>query len=227
MTTMTLNELVVNLTTGPTPHLELDSAMANGSLARLIPELAILKNVPAPVQHHPEVCTHIHMVLTMEAAALLTDRPRARFAALVHDLGKGLTPQSEWPKHVSHEERGVPLVEALCARFNAPADWELVGKLASKWHLLAHTAFNLRAATVVKMLVETEFLEQEDVFEDFLLACEADKRGRAEMLYTDYPQASYLRAARQAVLQVPLLPEEDLNGRRTTAVKRVRAQYPD
>jgi tRNA nucleotidyltransferase (CCA-adding enzyme) len=219
-----LKELVDRLTTGPTPHLALKAARADGTLARLIPELDVLAGIPQSAQYHSEIDCFIHMEMVVEVAAALTDRPRARFAALVHDFGKGATPEAEWPKHVSHEKRGVPLVEAFCARLGAPPDWTLLGMLTSKWHLEVHKAFTLRAGSVVKLFVESGFIHDPLLFEDFLLACEADKRGRGGQMNTDYRQRPFLLSAMEAVKAVTA-PETSLNAMRCEAVKQVAKGY--
>ena len=36
--------------------------------------------------------------------------PSVRFAALVHDLGKGTTPEDVLPRHLGHEGRSVELL---------------------------------------------------------------------------------------------------------------------
>ena len=194
-----IKELLVALTAGPTPHLALKAARADGSLARLLPELDALYGVPQTEEHHPEVDTGIHCEMVMEVAALLSNRPRARFAALMHDLGKGVTPQEEWPKHHKHEANGIPLVEQVCDRAEVPDDWRRIGMLTSKYHLEGHKAMNLRPGTLVKFFQETGFLDDSTMFEDFLLACEADKRGRGGMLDSDYPQGQFLAKAMEVV----------------------------
>jgi tRNA nucleotidyltransferase (CCA-adding enzyme) len=194
-----LQDLLTRLTTGDTPHLELKAARKDGSLARLLPEVDALYGVPQTEEHHPEVDTGIHMELVMEVAAGLTSRPRVRFLALMHDLGKGVTPKDQWPKHLDHEKKGVPLVAAVCERAGLPGDWRKLAELTSEWHLLGHRALSSRPNTFVNFLVETGFLNEPEMFKDFLLACEADKRGRGGMLDTDYPQAELMLGVAEVV----------------------------
>lgn len=200
-----LQDLLTRLTTGDTPHLELRAARADGSLARLLPEVNALYGVPQTEEHHPEIDTGIHIELVLEVAAGLSSRPRVRFLALTHDLGKGITPADEWPRHLAHEKEGVPLVAALCERAGLPDDWKKLGELTSMWHLMAHRAFSARPRTFVNFFVDTGFITEPAMFNDFLLACEADKRGRGGMLDTDYPQRQFLLDAMEVVkASVPL-----------------------
>lgn len=194
-----LKELLEKLTTGDTPHLELRAAHKDGRLARLLPEVHALYGVPQTAEHHPEVDTGIHTELVLEVAAGLSSRPLVRFLALTHDLGKGVTPKEEWPKHLDHEKNGVPLVTAVCERAGLPEDWQLLGELTSKWHLAAHRALSNTPRAFVRLFVDTGFINEPAMFNDFLLACEADKRGRLGMLDTDYPQRQLMLDAMAVV----------------------------
>lgn len=149
-----------------------------GALEKLFPEINRLWGVPQPEKHHPEIDTGIHTMMVLEQAAKLSDDPKVRFAALVHDLGKGTTPKNKWPKHVDHESRGVPLVEALCNRYKIPNDYRDLGVIVAKYHLHYHRAEELRDATFLKTLESLDAFRRPDRFELFLLACEADSRGR-------------------------------------------------
>lgn len=228
--TSELKQLVEKLTTGDSPHLAMRAARADGTLARLIPELDVLYGVPQTEQYHPEVDTGIHCEMVLEVAARLSQSPRVRFAALVHDFGKGLTPESEWPAHHSHEENGVPLVEQFCERAGVPDDWVRLGKLTSLWHLFPHRTFGSRPRTIVKLLVDSGFMEDQELFEDFLLACEADKRGRGGLMDSSYPQGPFLLAAMEAVRATVIVPsnrppDEDLTHSRCVSVLKLFRQH--
>ena len=149
-----------------------------GALAKLFPEIDQLWGVPQPKEHHPEVDTGVHTMMVLTQAAKLSDDPKVRFAALVHDLGKGITPKEQWPKHIEHESRGVPLVEALCDRYRIPNDYRELAIIVTKYHLHYHRAAELRDDTFLKTLESLDAFRRPDRFELFLLACEADSRGR-------------------------------------------------
>jgi tRNA nucleotidyltransferase (CCA-adding enzyme) len=166
-----------------------------GALASLIPELAALFGVPQNAEHHPEIDTGIHLLMTLQQVTRLSADTSTRFAVLMHDLGKGTTPQQEWPRHIAHETRGVKLVRAVCKRLAVPNQHRDLALLVCEYHTHCHRALELRGKTVMKLLTATDALRRPERFEQFLLACEADARGRAGLEERPYPQADYLRRA--------------------------------
>lgn len=186
----------------PSPDVFIEVLRECGALAKLMPEVDRLFGIPQPPQHHPEVDTGVHVLLALRQAAQLSDDLCVRFAVLVHDLGKGTTPASELPRHRGHEHRGVPLVEALCRRLRVPNDCRDLGRLVSKLHLHCHTALQLRPATVLKVFEQLDAFRRPQRVEQFVLACEADARGRTGLEDRDYSQADYLRQAHTAALEV-------------------------
>lgn len=149
-----------------------------GALARLFPELERLFGVPQSQQWHPEIDTGIHTMMVLEQAARLTQDTLVRFAALVHDLGKGTTPKEEWPKHIAHEFRGVALVEGLCQRLKVPKHYTALALLVTEFHLNYHRIEELKPSTIVDLLSRLDAFRRPQRFEQFLLACEADAKGR-------------------------------------------------
>ena len=149
-----------------------------GALKKLFPEIDQLWGVPQPEKHHPEIDTGVHTMMVLSQAAKLSADPRVRFAALVHDLGKGITPKDQWPKHIEHEARGVPLVRQLCDRYRIPNDYRELALLVTRYHLHYHRAAELRDDTFLKTLEALDAFRRPERFELFLLACEADSRGR-------------------------------------------------
>lgn len=186
----------------PAPDVFIDVLRQCGALAKLMPEVDCLFGVPQPPQHHPEIDTGVHVLLALRQAARLSNDLCVRFAVLVHDLGKGTTPATELPRHRGHEHRGVPLVEALCRRLRVPKDCRDLGRLVAKLHLHGHTAFQLRPQTVLKVLEQLDAFRRPQRVEQFVLACEADARGRTGLEDRDYSQADYLRQAHAAALAV-------------------------
>ncbi|MGH8283199.1 MAG: multifunctional CCA addition/repair protein [Gammaproteobacteria bacterium] len=165
------------------------------ALARVFPEVDCLFGVPQPEKHHPEIDTGVHVLMVLDQAARLSDDTAVRFAALVHDLGKGNTPADVLPHHYGHEERSVKLVEALCERLRVPRDYRELAMLVAQYHGLVHRVRELRAETVLKLLKNTDAFRRPERFAQFLLACEADARGRKNLEDVPYPQAEYLRQA--------------------------------
>ncbi len=175
-----------------------------GALARIFPELDALYGVPQPEKWHPEIDTGLHIELVLNAAAALTPEPRVRFAALMHDLGKGRTPRSKWPRHVGHEETGVRLVHELSERLRVPVEYRELAVLAARWHGIAHRAEELRPRTVLDLLETCDAFRRPERFRELLLAFEADYRGRGGFAQRPYPQAALLRKAQELALAVTL-----------------------
>ncbi|BCX88171.1 tRNA nucleotidyltransferase [Methylomarinovum tepidoasis] len=173
-----------------------------GANARLFPEIERLFGVPQPVQWHPEIDTGIHTLMALTAAARLTPDTVTRFAALTHDLGKGLTPPEMWPSHRGHEQRGLEPLAQLCQRLKAPRAYHRLARKVMQYHGLCHRVFELKPATIVEVLYQLDVLHEDRDFEPFLKACEADVRGRKGWEDKPYPQADWWRALRRAALAV-------------------------
>jgi tRNA nucleotidyltransferase (CCA-adding enzyme) len=173
-----------------------------GALARLFPEVDALFGVPQPERWHPEIDTGVHLLMALRVAAELSQTETVRFAVLTHDLGKGTTPSALLPAHRGHEERSVELLEKVCARLPVPNRFRELAVLVARHHGVVHKAAELRPQTVLKLITETDGLRQPDRFEEFLLACEADARGRMGLRERPYPQAERLRIALRAARAV-------------------------
>lgn len=165
-----------------------------GALARLFPEIEALFGVPQPPTYHPEIDTGIHCLMVLDQAARLTVDPVARFAALTHDLGKALTDPSGWPRHRGHEKLGLPALDSLCRRFKVPNVYRRLAEKVMLYHGHVHRVQELKPATVVDLLERLDCFRQREGLEPFLLACEADARGRTGFEDRLYPQAECLRA---------------------------------
>lgn len=177
-----------------------------GALALLFPELNRLFGVPNPVKWHPEIDTGIHTLLVLQAACVLTSNPKVRFAALLHDLGKGLTHWDKWPQHYGHEEKGLSPIKTLCKRYRVPKDYTDLAVLVGQYHGLCHTAFTLKASTFVKLLRALDAVRKPERFEQFLTACEADFHGRPGYENLAYPQAQFCTAVLAIMNQVSTKP---------------------
>jgi len=177
------------------PSRMLDVLRDCGALERVLPELDRLWGVPQPEQHHPEVDTGAHLRLVIDAAAALEAPLPARWAALLHDLGKGTTPAEQWPRHPGHEERSVELARATCERLRVPNDCRDAALLAAREHGHIHRALDLDAAGLVRLLERCDALRRPRLFEQVLDACEADHRGRTGFANRPYPQRAHLLGA--------------------------------
>jgi tRNA nucleotidyltransferase (CCA-adding enzyme) len=173
-----------------------------GALARLFPEVDALFGVPQPERWHPEIDTGVHLLMALRVAAELSKSETVRFAVLTHDLGKGTTPSAILPAHHGHEGRSVELLEALCARLPVPNRFRELAVLVARHHGVVHKAAELKPQTVLKLITETDGLRQPDRFDEFLLACEADARGRKGLRDRPYPSSEILRTALRAACTV-------------------------
>ncbi len=166
-----------------------------GALAQIIPELDCLFGIPQPVAHHPEVDTGIHTLLVLEQASKLSSDEDVRLAALFHDLGKGTTPKEKWPSHINHEARGADIVVNVCKRLRIPNSYRDLAERTARFHLHFHRALELNAATVIKTLEQLDAYRKPERYEKFLLAAEADARGRPGYETRPLPQSDFLRQA--------------------------------
>ena len=176
------------------------------ALARIMPELDALWGVPQPAQHHPEVDTGVHMLLVIDYAAERGFDLPVRFAALMHDLGKGITPSADWPSHHGHEGMGQKLVGALAKRLRVPNDCRDLALMAAREHGNVHRALELRPNTIVNLFERCDAFRKPERFGQMLLAAECDYRGRGheqhELRTRRYEQAPHLLRALDAARAV-------------------------
>ncbi len=221
----------------PRPDVFISVLRDCGALKVIYPELDALFGVPQPEKWHPEIDTGVHQLMALREAVKLGGGVAVRFAVLMHDLGKGSTPADKLPSHPGHEDAGVALVERLAARLRVPNHLRELALITTRYHTHVHRAFELRPDTVLKTLESCDAFRRPERFADFLLACEADARGRKGFEQRDYPQRNYFAAARERAAAVALTEEErrDLSGerigqelrrRRIAAIESLKATLP-
>ncbi|KTC19029.1 2', 3'-cyclic nucleotide 2'-phosphodiesterase [Pseudomonas putida] len=196
-----------------------------GALKQLMPELDVLFGVPQPAAHHPEIDTGVHTLSVLEQAARHNQPLTVRWACLLHDLGKGLTPEEEWPRHIAHEHRGLKAIKAVNQRFKVPRDCQELALLVGEYHTHGHRALELKASTLLELLQRFDVYRRPQRFEEFIAACEMDARGRLGLEERDYPQAAYLHGAADAARAVAVQPlvEKGFTGQGLgEAIKRER-----
>jgi tRNA nucleotidyltransferase (CCA-adding enzyme) len=221
----------------PEPSAFLKSLRACGALRVLFPEIDALYGVPQRPEFHPEVDTGVHVELVLDAAARLAPGDDlVGFSALTHDLGKALTPADQLPRHIGHEHAGVAPLQALATRLRVPAEHAALAEHVCRFHLDIHRAFELRPETLLSILERIDAFRRPERIAPFLLACEADKRGRLGSEDSDYPQAEYVHAAYATAAAVQATPfvEQGLAGpaigeavrkARTEAITEARRRY--
>jgi tRNA nucleotidyltransferase (CCA-adding enzyme) len=221
----------------PRPDVFISVLRDCGALAVVYPELDALFGVPQPEKWHPEIDTGVHQLMALREVVKLGGGIDARFAVLMHDLGKGVTPADILPSHHGHEDAGVALVEQLCGRLRVPNHLRELAIITSRYHTHVHRALELRAATVLKTLEGCDAFRRPERFADFLLACEADARGRQGLEQREYPQRQFFAVARERAAAVSLTEEErdglsglqigeELRKRRTAAIEELKSTLP-
>jgi tRNA nucleotidyltransferase (CCA-adding enzyme) len=196
------------------PQVFFDVLEQCGALAVLFPELARLRGVPQPQAHHPEIDTLTHQYLALKQSARMALPLTARFAVLLHDLGKGLTDPAEWPRHIAHEERSARLAEQVAERLRVPNECREMAVLVARYHTHCHRALELRPDTLWKLFRSLDVIRRPERLALFLGACEADARGRLGLADRPYPQVDLLRGAAGAARHVDIaaLRERGIDG---------------
>ena len=166
-----------------------------GALARLLPEVERLWGVPQRAEYHPEIDTGVHLMMVLDMAARLQAPLSVRFACLGHDLGKGTTPAHVLPRHLGHEERSVALLQALCERLRVPTDCRALADVVAREHGNIHRSASFSAAALVRLLERCDALRRPERWDEVLLACECDARGRRGLAEAAYPQRARLNQA--------------------------------
>ena len=177
-----------------------------GALAVLLPEVERLWGVPQRAEYHPEVDTGVHLMMVLAMAARLNAPLGVRFACLTHDLGKGTTPADMLPRHIGHEQRSAQLLRGVCERLRVPVDCRELADVVAREHGNIHRSGELNAAAVLRLLERCDAIRKPARFEDVLLACECDARGRLGFEESAYPRRERLLAAMHAARAVDTAP---------------------
>ena len=187
---------------GPSPRTYFMTLRDCGALAAVFPEIDALFGVPQPEKWHPEIDCGVHTMMVLEQATRLSPDIDVRFAALTHDLGKATTRLADLPCHPGHERRSIRLIRGMAERFPVPVACRELALRVAEFHGHCHRAFELRASTILRVLERIDAFRRPERFRKFLLACEADARGRTGFEDRPYPQAEYLLGALEAAAAV-------------------------
>lgn len=168
------------------------------ALGIVLPEIDVLFGVPQPAKFHPEIDTGVHLLMCLQQARLLSDDPQVLYATLVHDVGKGATDRALWPRHTGHETLGLPLLDAIAARLKVPNDFAKLAALVCEHHTKLHRLEQVDADKALALLEAIDVFRRPERLDKFLLACEADARGRTGFEDRDYPQRAFLQTLAEA-----------------------------
>ena len=173
-----------------------------GALARVLPEVDALWGVPQTAAHHPEVDTGVHLMMVLDMSAQLNATLPVRFACLTHDLGKATTRVEELPRHIGHEQRSARLLQKLCDRWRVPIELRELADVVAREHGNIHRSADLGAAALVRLLERCDAFRKPQRFDQVLLACECDARGRLGFEDRPYPQRDRLNGVLAAAQSV-------------------------
>ena len=190
----------------PRPDVFIQVLQDCGALAVIVPEVHRLFGIPQPAAHHPEIDTGLHVLAVLRQCAEHAQPLSVRWACLLHDVGKGLTNPADWPRHIAHEHKGIALVRAINQRCKVPKDCQELAMLVCQFHTHSHRALELKATTLLELLVKVDALRRPQRFEEFVAACRMDAQGRTGCEQTPYPQDDYLLAAAQCARSVSVEP---------------------
>ena len=185
----------------PTPSRMFELLRECGALERILPEVDRLWGVPQRADYHPEVDTGVHLLMVLDMSARLQAPLTVRFACLTHDLGKGTTPVEVLPRHIGHEERSARLLKKLANRLRVPNECRDLADVVAREHGNIHRSSEFNAAALVRLLERCDALRKPLRFDEALLACECDARGRGGLQEQPYPQRPRLMAALNAAQQ--------------------------
>jgi tRNA nucleotidyltransferase (CCA-adding enzyme) len=220
----------------PKPRRFVEVLRECGALARLFPEIERLFGVPQPEKYHGKMDAGEHTLMVLDVMSQFSSDPLPRFAALLHDLGKGLTPASLLPRHHGHDQRGVKAIRELCSRIKCPHAYVDLAIMTSRFHMAIHRAEEQRPKTLLNILKRCDAFRRPDRFELLLQVCKADHIGRGEGAFRHYPQASFFRECLSALNQISIadLVEEGVSGveikerlelRRLELLGKIRDRY--
>lgn len=215
------------------PTVFFEFLLATEALNSIFPELARLHGVSQPEEYHPEGCAWTHVMIVLKKACEATSRLDVRFAALVHDLGKGITPKEMLPHHYGHEETGIPLVKEVCQRLKVPNKLRNLAVVVCEHHQRIHRCEQMNAGKILKLLKNIEAIRNEDFFEGVLIACRADNYGK---LSDNYPSELFLKKMREALIAFDVKPivekfkgrpslVENINQAQVKVIKKAKQEY--
>ena len=187
---------------GKQPSRMLQVLRTCGALQRLLPEVDRLYGVPQRAEYHPEIDTGLHLEMVLDQSAQCNASLEVRFACLCHDLGKGTTPADILPRHIGHEQRSVKLLQSICERWRVPVECKELADVVAQEHGNIHQSLEFGAEAVLRLLVRCDALRRPERFEQALIACECDARGRLGFTENPYPQRQRLLKLLQAAQSI-------------------------
>ena len=123
-------------------------------LSPIFPELDALCDVEQPTLYHFGLDAFEHTMNVLDRTATLSENEITRFAALLHDLGKGLTPREQWPHHYGHEKLGLAALHSMNERMTLPKPWYRFASFIIRCHMdITRTK---KAGKIIELLLEMQ-----------------------------------------------------------------------
>ena len=191
-----------------------------GGLVRLLPEVDALFGIPQLSDAAETVDVGEHQERLMEETGKANAPMAVRFAALMHKIGKGGTPEEILPSHYKHEERGHAGLTRVAERFRVPPEVLELAHLVIDECDRVHRASDMRAGAITMMVERVRALEQPERFEQLLMVCTCDYAAYAGHSQAEYAKAERLRRAAAACRGVKAegLSKDDLLEARAASV---------
>lgn len=162
------------------------------ALRKILPEIDALFGVPQPVLHHPEVDSGIHTMMVLDEAAKQGCSLEVRFACLMHDVGKGVTPAEVLPKHIGHEQAGAVMIPTICERMKVTSECRDLAIIVANEHTKVHQSKNLKPKTLVDLLYRIDYFRRPERLNGLLNVCMADAKGRLNHENDEYPEYEFM-----------------------------------
>jgi tRNA nucleotidyltransferase (CCA-adding enzyme) len=173
-----------------------------GALQEVLPEVAALFGVPQIADDPAEVDLGDHLLNSLAEAAECDAPLAVRFSLLVMNVGKADSPREHLPVHYRHIERRRPRIDAICSRFEVPADCRDLALLALAECERVHRVSEVRAGPVALMLDRLGAFAAPDLFKRLMMVCACDYRAYGGRSGQDYPKATLLDTALRACAEV-------------------------
>lgn len=146
-----------------------------GLLQDIFPEIHALIGKTQPEVYHPEGDAFEHVMLIVDQVAGRTENITARFAALCHDLGKGVTPEEMLPHHYGHEVKGLEVLAGWNRRITLPSAWLKAAKFIISQHMRAPRLS--KPAKICELLLMLKSVAAELSVSDIKIIIGADNKG--------------------------------------------------
>lgn len=189
------------------PRVMIEILRECGALAILLPEINDLFGVPQRAEFHPEIDTGEHTLLVLQRAADLHLNLAERYAALLHDLGKALTPKELLPKHIGHDLAGVEPVRAVNQRWRVPKQCAELAELVCRYHIQIHQVSQIKKSKkIIDLIKNLDGFRRPERFESVLNVCQADKQGRLGLENQPYPEKPHLLNVLKTAQEIDIQP---------------------